>query len=107
MIEEDHPFIASIDPSARLLDQDDRDRPLDDLLDQLARRRSANLDLLAPLTPSELRRTGEHDEAGEISVEGVIHQWAYHDLMHLKQIASMLQAPLVERMGNTRRFYDA
>jgi hypothetical protein len=58
------------------------------------------------LTPTELRRIGEHDQAGQISIEEIIHQWAYHDLMHLKQIASMLQAPLVEGMGNTRRFYD-
>jgi hypothetical protein len=50
-------------------------------------------------------RRGEHDTAGEISALDIVHQWAYHDLMHLKQIESMLQAGLIERMGNTQLFY--
>ena len=36
----------------------------------------------------------------------LIHQWAYHDLMHLKQAVSILQPPLVASMGNARKFYD-
>ncbi len=61
---------------------------------------------LLGLSPEQLARAGEHDQAGEITVAGIVHEWAYHDLMHAQQITRMLQAPLVESMGNTRRFYD-
>ena len=51
-------------------------------------------------------RGGQAHEAGEITAEDIAHQWAYHDLMHIKQNASILQAGLIGRMGNTRKFYD-
>jgi hypothetical protein len=106
IVEEDRPFIESIDPPARLDDGGYSERSLTELLDDLAERRSANLSVVEGLSPQQLSRSGEHDQAGEISLEQIIHQWAYHDLMHLKQIASLLQEPLVAYMGNTRRFYD-
>ena len=31
---------------------------------------------------------------------------AHRDAMQLQQVGAMLQAPLTERMGNTRSFYD-
>ncbi len=43
---------------------------------------------------------------GEISVMDIAHQWAAHDVMHLRQIALMIQQHLAPKMGNTRSFYD-
>lgn len=106
IVGEDNPYINSIDPSRRLIEGGWSGRSLPELLDQFVELRSANLAVAETLTPEQLARTGQHDEAGEITLQGIIHQWAYHDLMHLKQIASTLQAPLVPHMGNTRRFYD-
>lgn len=104
--ESDRPFIRSIDPPARLATGRYRDRSLEDLLGEFTFRRARNLELVNRLSAEDLMRVGEHDEAGEITIYNVVHQWAYHDLMHLKQIASMLQTSLIEGMGNTRRFYD-
>jgi hypothetical protein len=106
MLVEDRPFIRSIDPLARMNERGLRTRPIATLLDDLAARRVPDTEALRTLTPAQLASSAEHDEAGEITVSDLIHQWAYHDLMHVKQIASMLQSPLVARMGNTRKFYD-
>lgn len=106
MLESDRPFIRSIDPPARLAAGGYAARPLDDLLDDLARQRARHVPWLASLTSEQLARAGEHDEAGEIYVVDLAHQWAAHDLTHLRQIALMLQTHLAPLMGRTRMFYD-
>lgn len=106
IIEEDRPFIRSIDAPARLEAGGYRNRTVSSLLDELTKRRTTNVDWLRSLTQAQLARAGDHDEAGEITAGDIAHQWAYHDLMHLKQIASIFQEGLVGRMGNTRKFYD-
>lgn len=106
MVEEDRPFIRSIDAPARLIEGRYTERTVASLLDELESLRREHVVWLRGLTDAQLARHGDHDEAGVITASDVAHQWAYHDLMHLKQIASMLQAGLVQHMGNTRRFYD-
>jgi hypothetical protein len=103
---EDRPFIRSIDATARLRDGGYASRSVTDLLDALAEARARNLAWARTLDAAALARAGDHDEAGEITASDIAHQWAYHDLMHIKQVLSMLQSPLVKRMGNTRKFYD-
>jgi hypothetical protein len=106
IVDEDRPFIRSIDAPRRLIDGGYRNRVVASLLDELASARRDNVEWLATLSDADLVRIGDHDEAGEISASDIVHQWAYHDLMHLKQIASILQQGLVAHMGNTRKFYD-
>jgi hypothetical protein len=106
MTEEDRPFIRSIDAPARLVEGGYRERTVGSLLDELYGLRENHVSWLRGLDSVMLARCGDHDEAGEITASDVVHQWAYHDLMHLKQMASMLQESLVEHMGNTRKFYD-
>lgn len=106
IVDEDRPFIRSIDAPARLVEGGYRDRSVASLLDELASLRRQHVEWLATLPDVDFARAGDHDEAGEITASDVAHQWAYHDLMHLKQIASMLQGSLLTHMGNTRKFYD-
>ncbi len=106
IVTEDHPFIESIDPTARLKQGGYLKRGLEDLLAEFEMNRNFGLTLLKTLSDEKLARLGTHDEAGEISAADHAHQWAYHDLMHLKQIEMMLQKQLERGMGNTRRFYD-
>lgn len=100
IVEEEQPFIHSIDPPARLQQGGYAARTFDDVLDSLARQRAESMALLDSLTTPQLARTGRHDSAGAIS-----HQWAFHDLAHTRQIMEMLQAGVVPGMGNTRTFY--
>jgi DinB superfamily len=106
LLESDRPFIRSIDPPARLAAGDYAARPLSDLLDDLAQHRARHVPWLASLTADQLARAGEHDEAGEVYVVDLAHQWAAHDLTHLRQLAVMLQTHLAPLMGRTRMFYD-
>lgn len=106
IVTEDQPFIESIDPTARLKQGGYLKRGLEDLLAEFEMNRNFGLTLLKTLSDEKLARLGTHDEAGVISAADHAHQWAYHDLMHLKQIEAMLQKLLEAGMGNTRRFYD-
>ena len=106
MLTEDQPFIHSIDPPARLLAGGYASRETTELLDVLEQQRSAHVPWLRQLTPRDLVRSGEHDEAGDIRVIDVVHQWAAHDMAHLRQMALMLQQHLAPLMGATRGFYD-
>ena len=105
IVGEERPFIRSIDPTARLQEGGYAARDIESLLVELEAHRRESLAWLRTLSPALLARTGEHDEAGEVSAADLVHQWAYHDLMHLQQAAAMLQAPLLPRMGNSKRFY--
>jgi len=105
ILEEGRPFIRSIDAPARLKEFGYDQRTVPPLLDELTERRE-HVAWLGTLDAAQVGRVGEHDEAGEITAGDVVHQWAYHDIMHLKQMGSMLQASLLDRMGNTPRFYD-
>ena len=106
IVGEDHPYIRSIDAPGRLEAGGYRSRDVASLLDQLARERDEELVWVLAQPLDVLRRTGEHDEAGEISALDQVYQWAWHDLDHLKQAVEMLKAPMPPHMGNTRKFYD-
>jgi hypothetical protein len=106
MLAEQGPAISSIDPPARLLAGGYASRSVDDLLDELDQRRTSDLQWLRGLTPEQLSRPGLHQGVGEIFVIDIAHQWAAHDMAHLRQVALMLQQHFAPRMGATRGFYD-
>lgn len=106
MLTEERPFIRSIDPPARLVAGGYAARGLEELLTELTQQRAEHTEWLSRLTPVELGREGEHDEVGLIRVIDIAHQWAAHDMAHLRQMALMIQQYLAPRMGATRGFYD-
>jgi hypothetical protein len=106
ILSEDHPYIRSIDAPARLEAGGYRQRDVTSLLDELTRAREAELTWLLSQPLEALERTGQHDEAGEISALDQVYQWAWHDLDHLKQAVEILKHPMPPRMGNTRKYYD-
>jgi hypothetical protein len=106
MLHEERPYIRSIDPPARLIEGGYAARDLDDLLNALDGQRAEHAAWLGSLSQVELARTGEHDTVGEIRVADIAHQWAAHDMAHLRQMALMLQTYFAPRMGATRGFYD-
>lgn len=105
MLDEDVPLIEPIDPAARLAEGDLVRRTLADLLAALTTTRAGHVEWLTALTQEELSRPGRHTEVGAITPATLIHQWAYHDLAHLRQILEMLQTPLTPGMANMRGFY--
>ena len=106
IVAEDHPYIRSIDAPERLEAGGYSTRDVVSLLDELARAREAELTWLLAQPLEALQRTGQHDEAGEISALDQVYQWGWHDLDHLKQVVEILKHPMPPRMGNTRKYYD-
>ena len=61
--------------------------PLDDLVEQFAELRSANLAALIELVAeTDLDRRGMHPSLGEVTLRELLATWAVHDLDHIAQI---------------------
>ncbi len=105
VVTEERPFIPSINAPARLAEGGYLTRDTESLLRDFETRRAEGIAWLRSLSAEALDRKGDHDEAGEITVADIAHQWAYHDLMHLKQAETIIQLRLELGMGRTRLFY--
>jgi hypothetical protein len=56
--------------------------------------REDNLDFLRGLEPKVLTRTGRHTVFGVFTLGNLLHEWALHDLGHLRQLAELVRAQL-------------
>jgi hypothetical protein len=106
IVAEDDPFIRSIDPSARLDHGGYAAESLGDLLDRFAQQRAESIGWLKALSSGDLERTGTHDEAGTIGATELVHYWACHDLLHLRQLIYALQARMLPHIGNMHLFLE-
>lgn len=84
----EHGTALPFDPFERFaMVERDRDVPLDDLVEQFATLRTANLAALAELvTDADLDRRGMHASLGEVTLRELLATWAVHDLDHIGQI---------------------
>lgn len=105
MIERDNPILPSIDQEKRAGEMNYNRKDPRKSLASFARQRQANVKWLNKLRPAQLKRGGRHQKAGEISVEELVTEWAFHDLGHLKQILEIKRYALYPRIGNMRAFY--
>lgn len=106
ILNENRPFIRSIDPPARLHEGGYATRTIEDLLTELEGLRAEDVEWLSSIDPSDYDREGEHDEAGTIKAGQLIHYWAVHDLVHLRQLVSALQSKLEPHIGNMYLFLE-
>jgi hypothetical protein len=61
--------------------------PLDELVEQFAQLREANMAALRDLiTDADLDRRGQHPSLGEVTLRELLATWAVHDLDHIAQI---------------------
>ncbi len=54
--------------------------------------REANLELLRGLPGSAGARKALHKVVGEITLSQLLHEWALHDLGHIRQVAELVRA---------------
>jgi DinB family protein len=105
MIDEDEPLLESFDQEKRAVElRYDRKDPRKSL-ESFIRQRRANLKWLRALKPAQLKRRGVHQTVGELTAAEMIHEWAFHDLGHLKQIMEVKRYALWPHIGNMRAFY--
>ena len=59
---------------------------------QFKAQRDRNLQLLRRLSVSTGARMALHRVAGEITLSHMLHEWALHDLGHIRQVAELVRA---------------
>lgn len=76
-------------------------RSLTSLLDEFARLRASNLELLAQwkLTERELDLPGEHPSLGRVTLRQLLAGWVVHDLGHVAQTARVMAKQYREEVG--------
>jgi hypothetical protein len=83
-----------------------QDKPLADLLDELARLRAEGLATLAGwrLTEAQLSLEGEHPEFGPVTLRQLLATWVAHDLGHVAQTARVMAKQYREAVGPWRAY---
>jgi hypothetical protein len=60
--------------------------------DHFENQRESNIELLRGLPAEAGSRKALHRAAGEITLANMLHEWALHDLGHIRQIAELVRA---------------
>jgi len=69
-----------------------RDADPEEAFDQFERQREANVRHLRGLPREAGEREARHREAGPITLSHMLHEWALHDLGHVRQVAELVRA---------------
>ncbi|MGO9273956.1 MAG: DinB family protein [Terriglobia bacterium] len=105
MVAQNEPSLAPFDQEQRAIEQQYHKKAPLRSLRHFARQRRANVKWLRALKSAQLKRKGHHQVVGEITVGEMIHEWAFHDLGHLKQILEVKRYSLWPHMGGMQQFY--
>ncbi len=100
----DHPELGYIDEQQQLDDSGLRAQPLATLLDSFANSRADSLDLILALADGVLDRGGHHQHVGDVTAAELLNHKAYHDALHIAQIADMVAAGLHVNSGPMQAF---
>ena len=104
VVAEDAPFLASYDETRELEQSGLRRATLAELLARFERQRVEDVAWLRALPAEAYERAGRHEEVGAVTGAELIFQCAYHDHLHLEQLARMLRAPFEPLRGPLRVF---
>ena len=89
-LDEESPFFEA-DDAQMYLDLY-RDADPEDSFDHFEEQRENNIEFLKNLPPGSGDRTANHAEVGEITLAQMLHEWALHDLGHIRQVAELVRA---------------
>ena len=64
----------------------------EDEFDHFEDQRETNVEFLRGLEPGAGQLKARHKEAGPITLEQMLHEWAMHDLGHIRQVAELVRA---------------
>jgi len=64
----------------------------EDAFDHFEEQRETNVEFLRYLPAGSGERVALHKSAGEITLNEMLHEWALHDLGHIRQIAELVRA---------------
>ena len=92
ILSEDNPTILGMNQDLWVAGQQHNARGPAELVDTFRMLRQCNLAIWTRLSPTDLQRTGRHNERGPESLGDTMRMLAGHDLSHLAQIATYLDA---------------
>jgi hypothetical protein len=69
-----------------------RDADPEDAFDHFEDQRETNVEFLRALPAAAGDRKAMHEEFGEITLSMMLHEWALHDLGHVRQVAELVRA---------------
>src|SRR5437764_12879208 len=69
-----------------------RDADPEDAFDHFEEQRETNMEFIRGLPASDGSRVALHKDAGEITLAQMLHEWAMHDLGHIRQIVELVRA---------------
>jgi hypothetical protein len=83
-----------------------RGRRLDELLEEFAALRKANLEVLRDwnLTTAQLALEGEHPDFGKVTLGELLATWVVHDLGHIAQITRTMSKQYAAEVGPWRAY---
>ena len=64
----------------------------EEAFDHFEDQRETNVEFLRTLPKSAGERKARHRAAGEITLQQMLHEWAMHDLGHIRQLAELVRA---------------
>ncbi|MFN8484652.1 MAG: DinB family protein [Anaerolineae bacterium] len=100
----DNPKLEAWDQEEVARERGDDEKDGFALLEEFTSLREDGIALVEGLTPEQLARVGQHPVVGELSVSDVLHEWIYHDRIHIQQILDISKALMWENMGAARKF---
>jgi hypothetical protein len=75
-------------------------------LERFSAMRRSTLEWLSALPASLTERTGRHEEMGSITFGQLLHEFAFHDLGHIRQIIELYRAhAFYPHMGSFQSYY--
>jgi len=69
-----------------------READAEDSFDHFEEQRETNVEFMRSLPRSAGNRRARHREAGDITLTQMLHEWALHDLGHIRQVAELVRA---------------
>lgn len=96
-----HGINQPFEPFDRFAQMNNKDQPLNELLQEFTRLRQENLRILKnqALDESALQRQGTHPAFGTVTLRQLLATWTAHDLGHLVQIARVMAKQYQEEVG--------
>jgi hypothetical protein len=89
-LKEESPFFEADD--AQMYLHLYRDADLKGSFDFFEEQREKNIEFLENLPPGSEDRKANHAEVGEITLAQMLHEWALHDIGHIRQVAELVRA---------------
>src|SRR5262245_33545963 len=88
---EERPFLAAYDEQAYARDRNYQQAESAELAPAFRAHRERALAVLAQLSPADWQRTAVHEQTGEMTLTQIAVDVAYHEAMHLRDLARLLE----------------